>query len=192
MAGTCSWTRRASSHSSPRGGGNRRGGSSTCDSPLRLGTSAGRRRIRVHSRLHYGMHSRWPNGWGARVVRLRVGSKGAAESRDPCNGRRRRYPCRRGGRRDHGKIPGFRHRAAAARARRFVGDRIRSILVVVNQMAARCAPAMTRNTTRCRSAGISRDVRRTEGIWIPISSLVRRLMAKDDRYPTPSRETWCP
>jgi hypothetical protein len=66
------------------------------------------------------------------------------------------------------------------------------LIVVVNQMAARLRSGDDPQYDPLQVRRNLRDVYGTEGTWLPISSLVRRLMLKDDRYPTPSRETWCP
>jgi glycosyltransferase involved in cell wall biosynthesis len=66
------------------------------------------------------------------------------------------------------------------------------LIVVVNQMAARLLsggdpqydPQQLR--THCRTAF------GTEGIWVPISGLVRRLMQADPRYPAPAATIWTP
>lgn len=67
-----------------------------------------------------------------------------------------------------------------------------ALVVVVNQMAARLAgggdpqydPAELRATLRRRFG--------TEGVWVPISGLVQRLMRADPRYPAPSDTVWVP
>jgi hypothetical protein len=66
------------------------------------------------------------------------------------------------------------------------------LVVVVNQMASRLLggedpqydPAELRETLRRRFG--------TEGVWVPISGLVRRLMRADRRYPAPGEPTWVP
>ena len=68
----------------------------------------------------------------------------------------------------------------------------KAFLVIVNQMASRLfGGGDVQYDPGTIRANLMR-LYRTDGTWVPISGLVRRLMGQDARYPTPHFENWTP
>jgi hypothetical protein len=68
----------------------------------------------------------------------------------------------------------------------------KSFLVIVNQMANRLFSGGDVHYDPSLVRAILTRLYGTEGIWVPISGLVRQLMEKDSRYPKPHFENWTP
>jgi glycosyltransferase involved in cell wall biosynthesis len=70
--------------------------------------------------------------------------------------------------------------------------RAKHLLIVVNQFASRLVDGEDRQYDPLRVRAHLRSIFGTEGVWVPISAWVKRLMQEDDRYPTPYSRPWHP
>ena len=66
------------------------------------------------------------------------------------------------------------------------------LVVVVNQMAARLSSGADPQYDPLTARRHLKEMFGTEGTWVPISDLVRRLMLADEKYPAPHWQTWHP
>jgi hypothetical protein len=66
------------------------------------------------------------------------------------------------------------------------------LFVVVNQMASRLHGGGDPQYDPLIARATLHDLFGSEGIWVPISGLVQRLMRSDPRYPVPSDAIWTP
>lgn len=70
--------------------------------------------------------------------------------------------------------------------------RANQVVVVVNQFASRLVDGGDCQYDPGRIRSHLRDIFGMEGIWVPISNWVKRLIEEDGRYPIPHREPWYP
>lgn len=70
--------------------------------------------------------------------------------------------------------------------------RAKNLLIVVNQYASRLVDGQDQQYDPLRVRENLKSIFRMEGIWLPISAWVRRLMEEDDRYPVPWPSPWYP
>ena len=68
----------------------------------------------------------------------------------------------------------------------------RDLVVIVNQMASRLRSGGDPQYDPTAVREVLRTLCGTEGIWVPISGLVQRLMRADIRYPAPASSIWTP
>lgn len=68
----------------------------------------------------------------------------------------------------------------------------RKVVVVVNQFASRLVSGADQQYDPRVVRRNLADIFGTEGIWVPISAWVQRLMREDSRYPTPHQMPWLP
>jgi glycosyltransferase involved in cell wall biosynthesis len=70
--------------------------------------------------------------------------------------------------------------------------RTKHLLIVVNQFASRLVDGGDRQYDPLRVRAHLGSIFGTEGVWVPISAWVRRLMQEDRRYPIPYSRPWHP
>src|SRR5690606_668710 len=66
------------------------------------------------------------------------------------------------------------------------------VVVIVNQFASRLVSGADAQYDPLTVRANLREVYDSEGVWVPISSWVQRLIQEDERYPRPWPKPWYP